>query len=391
MKLLSPGVVFAALLVSASFSQAAFQVNDVTVNEAVGNASIDIILTAPLGSDATIEWETVSDSAQPVLDYTASSGLETDGTWYITVYSDAPFQCDLANRDPSFNGAVQPIDFLDAQAVPAGPEPNPKPARAGWVYFLAQDIAQQNGILGWELTLLNEIVGAEIAVRQNAIPGRMKYRKASNNSGVELTRASIGTQQRVHLDASSTLGFLQRPSQQADVWYVGVYLQDQALGAFDLQRTNITPPLTPPNATNIAVAGHLPRTWKFYRFDILDGIRGWEKELLNVTGGLPRIVTRRAQLPNVVSGDDRSSQTTWPNGIAVTHLDDWFDRPSDLDRRASLSAAGKPLELSGGSAVTYYVGIFNDSTIDTSNYTFRSRIIGPRTDEQPIRTYKLRC
>lgn len=299
----------------------------------------------------------------------------TDGTWYITVYSNGAFLCDLGNGDPEFNGAVQQIDFLDSQDVPVGPEPNPKPARSGWVYFVAQDIAQQNGLLGWELTLLNGIAGSEIAVRQNAVPGRMNYRNATSATGLELVRTSIGTFQRTHLDASSTLGFLQRPSQQADVWYVGVYLPDLALGPFDLQRTAIMPAATAVNGTSVAVVGHLPQTWKFYRFDILDGILGWEKELLNVSAGLPQIVTRRAQLPNVVGGDDRSSQTSWPNGVSVTHLDDWFTRPSTEDRRASLSAAGKPLELSMGSAVTYYVGIFNVSTTDSSDYTFRSRVI----------------
>ncbi len=128
----------------------------------------------------------------------------TDGTWYVTVYSEAAFSCRLSNGDPEFNGAVVDIDFLDSQpGPPSGPEPNPLPLRAGWVYFKAADIGQQSGVLGWELTLLNEVAGTEIAVRQNAVPGRMTFRNVTTQSSLTLDRIPIAESTTTHVDASS--------------------------------------------------------------------------------------------------------------------------------------------------------------------------------------------
>ncbi|NNC89386.1 MAG: hypothetical protein HKN82_13080 [Akkermansiaceae bacterium] len=299
----------------------------------------------------------------------------TDGTWYITVYSEAAFSLRLRNGDPEFTGAVVDIDFLDTQDTPEGPEPNPLPGRAGWVYFKAGDTGQQSGVLGWELTLLNQVAGTEIAVRQNAVPGRMTFRNVTTQSNVTLDRGPVAESTTTHVDDSSLLGFLQRPSQQADVWYVGINLPGAALGAFDLSRTEIMPPIRSANGISEAVAGHLPKTWQFFRFDIDDGILGWETRLEGVTGGEPRMIVRRALLPNMLTGSTRSGSTDWPNGEEVRHADDWFTRPAEEDYRWALSATGKPLELAGGSAVTYYVGVFNDSDAASSDYTFVSRVI----------------
>lgn len=315
-----------------------------------------------------------------------------DGSWYITVYSDGDFEVDLNNGPLEFNGALTNIDFLDDDARTLDPvrQPgpdgvaNPLPDRSGWVYFRADKITEQEGLLGWNLSLLNQVESTEIAVRQNAVPGRLYFRNAATTGRQVLRDDRITTRTDNHYDAVSSLGFLQRPSQQADVWYVGIHQPAAELGAFELQRKEIQPINAAPNGflSQIEAADpHLPQTWRFFRFDMLDGIEAWRTEMKNVSGGDPKLIIRRALLPNSLTGvRSPNSINAWDNGISAWLGNDWFTRATGEQYRSLMLASGSPLATDSGAVITYYVGLFNDSE-ESTTYEFTSEIID--VDNQP--------
>jgi hypothetical protein len=317
----------------------------------------------------------------------------TDGSWYITVYSDRDFEADLNNGPLEFNGALTNIDFLDDDARTLDPirQPgadgvsNPLPNRSGWVYFRADKITEQEGLLGWNLSLLDQVDSTEIAIRQNAVPGRLYYRNAVTTGRQVLRDDRITTRTDNHYDAVSDLGFLQRPSQQADVWYVGIHQSDTELGAFELQRKEIQPVSAVPNGfiSQIAAAEpHLPKTWRFFRFDLLDGMDAWRTEIDNVLAGNPKLIIRRALLPNRIQSirNPENIGNIWDNGVDVWYAHDWFTRQASETYRSLMLASEDPLTTDPGAAITYYVGIFNDSE-EASIYKFSSEIIDE--DNQP--------
>lgn len=303
----------------------------------------------------------------------------TSGTWYVTVYGDDAFQTDLVNGSPETTGALVDIDFLDedTRSIPPLRQPgpgavsNPVPSRAGWSFYRADKIAEQNGLLGWDLTLNGALPETEIAIRQNAVPSRIRYRNASR--GV-LSTSNVGTRTTNFYDAVSSLGFLQRPSQQADVWYVGVYRAEQALGNFQLQRDEITPVPVSPDGNESTVTGLQPAAWQFFRFDLQDGILGWQSRLLEVSsGGAPRLVIRRAALPARPIGSP-VNVANFANGVAISSNTDFFPTETSQSRRAVILPNGDPLVTDPTTPITYYAGIYNDgdSPVD---FTFKSTIL----------------
>ncbi len=66
----------------------------------------------------------------------------SDGTWYVTIYSTAPYSCAFTNANP----VITPESYV-FQAT------NDAPNRAGWRYYTLTNINQQLGSLGWALSL----------------------------------------------------------------------------------------------------------------------------------------------------------------------------------------------------------------------------------------------
>ncbi|MCW1912394.1 hypothetical protein OJ996_02345 [Luteolibacter sp. GHJ8] len=300
----------------------------------------------------------------------------TDGTWYITAWGDAPYTFTLKNGDP----VITPLSFTDTKV-------NDQPARAGWRFYALTDIPSQVGALGWELQLANHVPGTQIALRRNKVPGRWQKR-VDGGAGVTDTNSA-------YMDDSSTNGFVQRMNHQADVWYVGIFLPQQALGAFNLDVHPITP-ATIPFQTSTAVGPIPAQKWHYYRMDIGSGMLGWDLRLKNATGGNCSLVVRRDQLPSTTGTNtggttpwSPSSGTSWASGYQITGSNDWTGRPYDVTGTARremndrlLLGAGRPL-VPG----TYYIGIYNDGSDpvagtsgQTASMTLESRGIGAGLD-----------
>ncbi len=296
----------------------------------------------------------------------------TDGTWYITVWGNAPYTFDLRNGDP----VITPLSFTDVKV-------NDQPARAGWRFYALTDVASQVGALGWELQLSNHVPGTQIALRRNKVPGRWQKREGGSTSATD-TNAT-------YMDEASTTGFIQRVNHQADVWYVGIYTPQQPLGAFTLDVHPLAPPVLAAES-NTAVTGIEPLKWRYFRMDIPAGVQGWDLRLANASGGNCALVVRRDLLPNSTSthngasaGWNPATDTAWLPGYQWAGGTDWTGRSYDsattprrtMDDRI-VAAGGRPLV-----AGTYYIGIYNDgadpiagTSGQAASVTLESRRIG---------------
>ena len=287
----------------------------------------------------------------------------TNGTWFITVYGVGAYSFTLKSGNP----VTTPLNFTDLKT-------NDQTNRAGWWYYALTDIPPQVGALGWELLLAGQIPGTQIALRRNKVPGRWLYRANGNVS----TPLDTNTQ---YMDYFGNTGFLQRPGHQADVWYVGIYTPQQALGAFTLDAHPMVPATVGFDGSNAAVTGLEPGRWKFQRVDVPAGVLGWEVRLSGVTGGDPRIVVRRDQLPSGLGTTFQwypSYGAAWPSGNQWSaDLNDWAGRIYDagssvrLDYRRLVMSVGRPLEPG-----TYFVGVYNSHATSATSYTIESRGIG---------------
>ncbi len=290
----------------------------------------------------------------------------TDGTWYITVWGNAPYTFNLRNGDP----VVSPLSFTDVKV-------NDQPARSGWRFYALTDVPAQVGALGWELDLSNHVPGTQIAVRRNKVPGRWQSR----------TNGSLSDTNTAHMDDSSVTGFLQRVNHQADVWYVGIFTPQQALGAFTLTVRPMMPQtVTPESSTDLT--GLQPLRWRYVRVDVPAGIDGMDVNVTNISGGNVAMTIRRDMLPvslYTTSNWGPTSETAWPSGAHWASGTDWSDREYDqlaTPRRKVgtrlVMPMGHPLQPG-----TYYIGIYNDGadpvlggTGKPADVTLRSRIIG---------------
>ncbi len=283
----------------------------------------------------------------------------TDGTWYITVYGDAPYSFTLFNGLP----AIPVIPYVGATL-------NPQPLRAGTKHFVVTDIASQNGTLGWALALSGHIPGTEITLRRNAVPGRWMSRSGYHS-------ALSGPSGPV--DFNTTRSLLQRPGHQADVWYVGIFLPDVALGGFTLTRTAITPTPLAWNGGTAALGPLPPRQWSFFQFDVpataTGTLLGWDVRVTGDTAGAAQMDVRRDRLPEAIGAawGTGSSSTVWPSGAPWGSFYDWTQRSNDgtgVPRysKTLVSAFGRPLEPG-----RYYAGVFNSDEVTAANGALLSR------------------
>lgn len=282
----------------------------------------------------------------------------SDGTFYITVYGTNSYSCTLNSGNPEFTE----ISFTSAML-------NTDTNRVGWRFFKLSNIAEQVGALGWDLLVTNAAPGTRLALRRNAAPGIWTYRNPNNNTA--------GT-----YDYVSTTNFLQRPGHQADIWYVGVYTTNNALGPFTLiARELTTDPLTFDNGSAVRTAVP-PGKWQFFRVNVPANTLGWDVRVTSVTSGQPRLVVRRELLPVSLLNSGFSlpnNWTNWPTGYQWAAADDWTSR--DLSADGTLDETGRILTMGYGrplEAGTYYVGVISPATsTEEMSYTLLSRGIGP--------------
>lgn len=281
----------------------------------------------------------------------------SDGTFYITIYSTNDYACTLQSGTPEFTE----IDF---NSVTTNTDTN----RVGWRFFKLSNISQQLGALGWDLFVTNFAPGTRIALRRNAAPGIWNFRNP--NPGV------TGS-----YDYLSTADFLQRPGHQADVWYVGVYNTNTALGNFTLITRELTAdplPFDTGAASRFAVP---PGKWQFFRVDVPNDVLGWDVRVLNVLTGAPQIVIRRELLPISLLNIGFSlpiTLTNWPSGNQWAAAADWSSRNLSPDGtqnetgRVITMGYQRPLE-----SATYYIGVTCPATATNEmSYTLVSRGIG---------------
>ncbi len=307
-------------------------------------------VTAPAGDSVT--W------VPPPVDAGENAPGLREGMYYVTVYSGGAYAASLTSGNP----VITDVPF-SANLI------NDDPNRSGWRYYRVPNISEQLNSLGWELNLLNHVhPGTEIALRRNAVPGSWTYRDADN----EYAHDTFG-----YSDYSGTGGFLQRINHQADVWYVGIYTPDQALGNFNLDLHPIVPATVGVNGSNTAVTNLESGRWKFLRVDVPPGVLGWDLRVRDVTGGNPRIVVARDVLPSTFStGWSPSGSDEWPSGESWTQQTDWTGRSYDPDEtsvihRRFVAGMGRPLEPG-----TYYVGVYNAAGAGQADFTLDSRGIG---------------
>ncbi len=140
---------------------------------------------------------------------------------------------------------------------------------------------------------------------------------------------------------------------------------------------------------SITVTDHEPDTWRYYLVtNVPANAFGWDVRLTNVTSGDPRLVIRRATLPDGLTTHTDAGGTwfypqtftTWPTGYQWSARSDWTDLPYDADgtnRYGHTLQMGMANPLEPGS---YYIGVFNGSSFgygaDTMSYTLSTRGIG---------------
>lgn len=298
----------------------------------------------------------------------SSTGI-SDGTYYITVYGRTPFAGTLTQGHPVITDVRYAFEIA-----------HDAPTRAGWRYYrvgVLGGTADQLGSLGWELLLAGAPPGTEIALRRNAVPGRWRFRSSDN---------ALGTGERGYVDFLGKDQFLQRPGHQADIWYIGIYQPDSALGPFTLRGQPLTgEPLAFDGAEPTRVTGHGPDRWRYFRVEVPsdDSLLGWDLRLSLPTGS-PWMAVRRDGLPSVQGNStyvptrnwDPGSATNWPSGYQWGAGVDWTGYPEESDG----SGAGQRLIMGYGNPLqpgTYYVGVRNPAGARSVDYTLTARGIGP--------------
>jgi uncharacterized Zn-binding protein involved in type VI secretion len=331
----------------------------------------------------------------------------TDGAWYVTVFGSGTYSFSLVSKNPVITGATfintsEPNPVPPGYAYPYNTVPLPNGAQfvnqSGWRYYQVSDINSQLGFLGWQLDLANHVPSSEIALRRNAVPARWSSRNGGSSYNPSVQEAS-------HIDVSSTLGFLQHPGHQADIWYMGVYTPNQALGAFQLTTREIPAPLQDFATGSVSVNDQYPTTWQWFKYTVpVDAaLKGWDLRL-KASGGTPQMVVRRDQLPGDFTTSNAQywwmslpGDNIWSSGSqwAASPGSDWTGRsyvewaPTYvMDKNGYLiMGLGSPLEPG-----TYYVGVSRaqgSSDATPLSYTLESRGIGLAGSSYPVKIQDL--
>jgi hypothetical protein len=294
----------------------------------------------------------------------------SDGVFFVTVYSTGPYACGLTNSNPVITDVHFVFDIT-----------NDAPSRSGWRYYRVPDPNEQLGSLGWELLLANQAPGTEILLRRNAVPGRWTRRDNDNSYDTQLLGYPVECLPGAQCPAVG--GFLQNPGHQADIWYIGVYTPDQALGSFVLSGRRLTADAQSFDdaGSSVSITDQPAGKWKFFQVDVPVDALGWDLRLVGITNGNPRLVVSRDTLP--VSLNTFSPNSSWPNGCQSYCPVPWIGSQWLSGNQWASGAdwtgcgSGQMLAMGMGNpleAGTYYIGV-QDPT-EVSGYTLQSRGIG---------------
>ncbi|MBL0224670.1 MAG: InlB B-repeat-containing protein [Geobacteraceae bacterium] len=147
----------------------------------------------------------------------------------------------------------------------------------------------------------------------------------------------------------------------------GYDLEIAAQGVVDLVFTNSSLPVNNQEAN----------TWRYFKMVVPTDALGWDFRL-KATGGTPRLVVRRDQLPAAFGSTYSINwRSDWPTGYQWEGGDDWtgrYNNPGPVRDRNKYLVMGMGSPLEPG---TYFVGV---SGADTMSYTLESRGIGIGND-----------
>lgn len=297
------------------------------------------------------EWQhdAYSEAAGSVTDsITLAPPTLSDGVFYITVYGDAPYNANLANAQP----AIETVPYVFQRT-------NDQRLKSGWKYYRVTDIQQQLGTLGWDLILRQQVPGTRIAIRRNAVPAI--WQSKLDRVG---TVAETG-----HFTLESSLGFLQDPNHPADIWYVGVYSPDQALGDFQLEGRLLEPAPVAFNAGAAVINGLQPGRAEFFKIVVPQNALGWEVRLHEVSSGIPSLLVRHQLLP----------QDLLPAASGRIDWTGWTKTPEGAEELLLMVSSGLGGVMRGEARLldpgTYYVAVKNIGT-EPLNARLLSRGIG---------------
>jgi len=355
------GYGYTTFLVQVPIQQIAWQIN---VTPSSGNANVAV-------RQNNVPNEFVNDAfSEPPAGVGASVTLVpstlANGSFYVTVYGTAPYTVTLTNGQP----IITDVDYVFNIT-------NDAPSRVGWRFYRVPNTAEQLGTLGWELDLSNQVTGTMIALRRNAVPGQWNYR---NNPYDNPAYSTLG-----YMDLSGTLGFLQQPNHQADIWYIGVYSPTSALGNFVLTGSQLTgPPVAFDGLGNsMSVTNQPAGKLQYFSFTVPANAVGWDLRITNTTSGQPAFAVCRDQLPYDLGTHTPSgygwapgNATTWPSGYQWGAGYDWTGYYYDNNGAIRY---GQVLEMGMGNPLepgTYYVGMLNYNSTMPMSYTLVSRGIG---------------
>lgn len=339
---------------------------DMSLNRLSGDPNICVRKqTVPAETDNDALSEAVGDADDSI---TLVSPQLTNGTWFITLFGKEPYSADLTSGTP----VITDIGFRSTVA-------NDQPDRSGWRYYRVPDIASQLGTLGWQMNLEGAPVGTEIAIRRSLVPGTWKSKTNGSNSPTTIS----------HVNFSSANGILQRVDHEADIWYVGVYQPNEALGNYTL---TLSDPFAQPaefDEYERTVANQIEGEWRYFRVNVPEDptLLGWYVDLSEVTGTTTaKITVRRDRLPPPPTGSPTvsASSAQWLSGAGWAQTADFTGVMKNLDgtdetgrRFLAATGAGRPLQPG-----TYYIGVLAGTAQPaagvpkTVSYKLRSRGIG---------------
>ena len=328
---------------------------EVTALPESGNAYVAARQSQLANADNNQAFSEVDDADNS---FTIISDSLDAGSSFITVYGNQEsVSFRVQNREP----VITEIDFEDTVT-------NDEPDRTGWRYYRISDIDSQ--AFNWLLELDNQAPDSEIAIRRNNIPGYRESRSDGNESSHEEN------------DSSSDLGFLQRPDHPPDIWYIGVYNPDSALGAFTLESGPIVPIPLSLDGT-VSDQGIQTGEWVFYELVIPEdlefsgeAIQGWELRLNVPEGDILSMVLRRGEMPDLLNDNFGTigRQESWGTSQRSLASSNWVGRVNTADGgRETLMSFGMGQPLQAG---TYYLAVANGNFADPTEFNLHSRLIG---------------
>jgi hypothetical protein len=299
-----------------------------------------------------------------------------NGVSYITVYSatDTDYTFDLKSGDPQV-ATVPYVNEAPSQLVNAPANQN----MGGWVYYRVDNVAEQLNYMGWELLLSLQASGTDLAIRRNAIPAYGKYRQ----------KGIVKTGEK-RVDLNSATGLLQDPNHEADIWYIGVYNPNVALGAFNLVTRAAQLSTLNFNGGSVSVGSPACNTptdqpvtaVRYFKVTVPVGALGWDVRLSGVNNTTASMIIRRDSLPQSLTGANfANTKDTWGSGqhfkITGDYTDDLAANGDDVSGLYFTAGMGKPL-VPGD----YYiaVGIKDPPPGGYVCYTITSRGIGVGND-----------